>query len=168
MKIYKDKETINDVKKMFELKSSVSNRMTMKGYRVPFITKSCHQCQYQGVWYQCDCDDPDCEHNKKTNTPSKNPPGQPCSQFVCVFCLQDHYSTIGVSIQELKRICPTCRGICICRRHLRERTSSAALHLSLLLCRVCKICLCQSSLPSAHALLAYCEFPAQQLAEVLA
>lgn len=120
---YGDETIIADVKQLFELMRTTFGRIRTKAFRIPFITKSCHQCQYQGVWHLCQCADLQCEHNSKNSKKV-----HACSNFVCNTCLQDHYTTVAISTEELQRICPMCRGICICRRHLRETTSRARLH----------------------------------------
>lgn len=122
---YKDEQTIKDIQRLFELASRTLNRLVLKSFRIPFITKSCHQCQYQGVWYICQCEDPSCEHVPK-NRQSKCGTAPVCNQFVCTCCIQEHYSTMGISTAELQRICPACRGLCICRKHLREKTARAS------------------------------------------
>lgn len=121
---YKDDEAIADIQQLFELASKTFNRLLLKSFRIPFITKSCHQCQYQGVWYICQCDDPNCEHVPKNRQNAATVPA--CNQFVCTICIQEHYSGMGISAAELRRICPVCRGLCICRKHLREKTARAS------------------------------------------
>lgn len=121
---YRDDETIADVKRMFNLFRDTFGRLFIKGFRVPFITKSCHQCQYQGVWHLCEGKGANVHATRKSaKNGSTAPTG--CQAFVCDSCIEDHYSTVGISPEELKRVCPVCRGICICRMHLRQRTDRA-------------------------------------------
>eukprot|EP00892_Ulva_mutabilis_P010304 jgi/Ulvmu1/7646/UM038_0075.1 len=123
LECYKSQQTVDDIEEMFALMIKVRGRSNMKGYRVPLVTKSCHQCQYQGVWHLCECDDPSCDHNKKLHQVPNKISAELCSQFVCDICLTEQYSTVAFTKKELQRICPACRGVCICRRHLRETTN---------------------------------------------
>jgi hypothetical protein len=124
LELYGSKDIIRDIQTLFEMKSHVEGAISIKSFRVRYISRSCHQCTYQCVWYPCTCTDKFCEHVGALKGGDEGTNGE-CSKVICSRCAQEHYAGLKYSIQDLQTLCPPCRGICNCRRHMRQTSNRA-------------------------------------------
>eukprot|EP00803_Ostreobium_quekettii_P008080 evm.model.scf_194.8 EVM.evm.TU.scf_194.8 scf_194:78016-96915(+) len=73
------------------------------------ISKSCHQCQYQHISYQCRSGASKTRHDM-----------EPCKVSICNRCRRAWYP--HMTIEDCMEACPRCRGFCNCKQCLRKES----------------------------------------------
>ncbi|CAD7703305.1 unnamed protein product [Ostreobium quekettii] len=73
------------------------------------ISKSCHQCQYQHISYQCRSGASKTRHDM-----------EPCKVSICNRCRRAWYT--HMTIEDCMEACPRCRGFCNCKQCLRKES----------------------------------------------
>ena len=124
-RMWPDSDAFDDACALFQLLADTS-APAIKGLKVEGLTTSCHQCGSQCVMDLCE-GTPQSSGQGCGAAPRPGEERRQCMITVCRRCLQKHYGDPEFTKRGGKVLCPPCRGVCNCRRHLRTLSTRAPL-----------------------------------------